>query len=556
MKSVYRLFLILVLAGLLATPALAQVPTPTPTIAEPENIVAAPNGATSQPLVFPEVVSFLLKNSFFQKIFTGFFRPKEVKVTDLNKESITLTNSVINLLPMDLQASITPAPPDKFITTGKFRICVKDPKTGEMKSKEADSYYRSGPNSDYSLMAQSGSMLSAITMPSDAISQLDFSKTYDTTEVIDKTGDCGSTDQAIAKEEKALPAIGQSLFGSNPLTITGVITAVIRALFPNSDTGNVTLDSYGQTTQTVSHGTDIAKKTVGSGSRQNGFVNVFFDSIQDPTKGNTNAQMNNDFDYQFSPPGSQTIQTAIPDMGAVKTGMESTLCMLTDSGMPNRPDGDKCNIPVLGASSLSGEPLDCSDVTAEEKKQISYPNFGTPGILDYEIPFKNTSCKLSQSDHKQKVLLCAVKDRLVTGYNQQAADNFAKYEDAIQNTVGQFMNPLMILALWIEESGASYKTSWAMGCKFMFGSGTPTKGWFGNPGDLASHLSEQMSCVNSFYDNLNAGGFRRFLCQYGDEERDKGYNCTKFTNNPVTPANLKFWYGTFSQILGSSCTIK
>jgi hypothetical protein len=95
-----------------------------------------------------------------------------------------------------------------------------------------------------------------------------------------------------------------------------------------------------------------------------------------------------------------------------------------------------------------------------------------------------------------------------------------QWDFVYQQAVSHGWNPAFVIALWIEESGASGVDAYDLGC-------------LGAP---ANNLSAQLNCLFSRpYANSS---FEEFMCQYSE---GKPAPC-QFTLNPNFPGNLEYWY--------------
>lgn len=81
-------------------------------------------------------------------------------------------------------------------------------------------------------------------------------------------------------------------------------------------------------------------------------------------------------------------------------------------------------------------------------------------------------------------------------------------------------NPVLVLAIWIEESGASGVNAYDLGIPAC------------NPNDL----EDQLNCFSKI--PYKDASFEEFMCMFAEGEH---HICT-FDNNPDFPGNLKYWY--------------
>lgn len=142
-----------------------------------------------------------------------------------------------------------------------------------------------------------------------------------------------------------------------------------------------------------------------------------------------------------------------------------------------------------------------------------------PGVLDYTIEFKNKNIVIS--DINKSRVIASVK---ASWPNSKIQENWdLVYNQAVSNN----WNPAFVIALWIEESGASGVSAYDLGCLG------------GNQNDIDS----QLDCLFNQTRSYNSGSFEQFMCMYSE---GKSAPCS-FVINPFFPANLKYWYNQLTQ---------
>ncbi|HVZ67701.1 MAG TPA: M23 family metallopeptidase [Patescibacteria group bacterium] len=137
------------------------------------------------------------------------------------------------------------------------------------------------------------------------------------------------------------------------------------------------------------------------------------------------------------------------------------------------------------------------------------------GSLDYTLPLKDVSV-LPQNVNQ-------IQDQVAA---QWPNAHLYDWDHVVDAAVRAGWNPSLILALWIEESGAQGASGYtdALGC---------------DPSNPTTDINKSLNCVfNSFraYNN-----FEDFMCVYGGDGFHKA-PCTFNTQNPNFPGNIKNWY--------------
>jgi hypothetical protein len=128
------------------------------------------------------------------------------------------------------------------------------------------------------------------------------------------------------------------------------------------------------------------------------------------------------------------------------------------------------------------------------------------------IPFRDSSVIISVLN-KEKVV-----EQVLKSWPNSKIKN--QWDFVYQQAVSHGWNPAFVIALWIEESGASGVDAYDLGCLDA----------------PANNLSAQLNCLFSRpYANSS---FEEFMCQYSE---GKPAPC-QFTLNPNFPGNLEYWY--------------
>jgi len=139
-----------------------------------------------------------------------------------------------------------------------------------------------------------------------------------------------------------------------------------------------------------------------------------------------------------------------------------------------------------------------------------------PITLDYVIDYRNPNISISQE------VKADVISRVKKSWPRTQIEE--KWDLVHQEAVSHGFNPAFVIALWIEESGASgVKNTWDLGCGF----------------GEQNNLSDQLNCLfNRFsWSTKENVSFEEFMCYYGP-----GHYPCEFSSHPNFPRNIKFWY--------------
>ncbi|NIO07243.1 MAG: hypothetical protein GTO40_04305, partial [Deltaproteobacteria bacterium] len=139
-----------------------------------------------------------------------------------------------------------------------------------------------------------------------------------------------------------------------------------------------------------------------------------------------------------------------------------------------------------------------------------------PTTLDYTIDYRNPDITTSEK---------AKAEAIAIALNSWPNTKLESHWDYVYDrAVAEGWNPAFVIALWIEESGASHLDTWDVGC-----TGAPK-----------SDLAAQLDCLFARpYANTE---FEEFMCTYSEGH----YPCV-FAINPNFPGNLKHWYDRLTQ---------
>lgn len=140
-----------------------------------------------------------------------------------------------------------------------------------------------------------------------------------------------------------------------------------------------------------------------------------------------------------------------------------------------------------------------------------------PPTLNYTIDFRNPNIGIS--DETKNYIIQLVK---IYWPNTKIE---SQWDYVYNQAVSHGWNPAFVIALWIEESGASALDAHDLGCL----------------GGERNNLSSQLDCLFSRpYANES---FEEFMCMYSEGAHAP---CT-FVINPNFPGNLKVWYDRLTQ---------
>jgi len=140
----------------------------------------------------------------------------------------------------------------------------------------------------------------------------------------------------------------------------------------------------------------------------------------------------------------------------------------------------------------------------------------SPVALDYTFDYRNPKVTISEAAKAS-----AIRIALASWPNSKIESHW----DFVYNqAVSHGWNPAFVIALWIEESGASGVYTFDLGCL----------------GADRDNLSGQLDCLFARpYANTS---FEEFMCMYSEGH----YPCL-FEINPNFPGNLKHWYDRLTQ---------
>lgn len=193
---------------------------------------------------------------------------------------------------------------------------------------------------------------------------------------------------------------------------------------------------------------------------------------------------------------------------------------------PAKGIGKKVALGLIGFLILTGVIGAIAIQTQTQQPTSPSPTTPTTTIagLDYYIPFRDSSIR--PLDIKSEV---------------KAAFSGAKLEyweePIIRRSVEAGWNPAFVLALWIEETGASHTTLEKNGGSEMPVSGNLSKGHLGCAPSQDQTINESLDCLFKGFSQYQDDQFSNFMAHYSGGSSD-----APFSNNPNFPANIKQWY--------------
>lgn len=146
--------------------------------------------------------------------------------------------------------------------------------------------------------------------------------------------------------------------------------------------------------------------------------------------------------------------------------------------------------------------------------------------LDYFIPFRDSTIK-PKSNAKQLIL------------NSWPNCQIQYFDLIISESVAHQWNPAFVLALWVEETGASTRTKKENGGSGIsaFPNGPLARGHLGCAPSKDQTIEESLQCLFKNFSNFTNEQFAQFMARYsGGPPEDP------FANNPNFPKNIRYWY--------------
>lgn len=141
--------------------------------------------------------------------------------------------------------------------------------------------------------------------------------------------------------------------------------------------------------------------------------------------------------------------------------------------------------------------------------------------LGFSINIADTSINISTTT-RARVIAAVKSSWSASKIDSPHPQNSSKllFDYVVEKAVQSGWNPALVLAIWIEESGASGVPAYDFGCEA------------GNPNDF----NQQLNCfLNLPY---RTSGFEEFMCKFAE---GSNHPCV-FERAPNFPKNLKYWY--------------
>lgn len=170
--------------------------------------------------------------------------------------------------------------------------------------------------------------------------------------------------------------------------------------------------------------------------------------------------------------------------------------------------------PLFNTSSSEATPL---------TPPLASPTTIVPG-LDYTLPLKDPST--APLDLKTEV------KQIFPGAKLEYWD-----DPIIKRSKEAGWNPALVLALWIEETGASQATLSKNGGSEIITNGALSKGHLGCAPEEDQTIDESLNCLFNFGKTYTNNQFPQFMEKYSS-----GPVGNPFGNNPFFPSTIKSWY--------------
>lgn len=152
------------------------------------------------------------------------------------------------------------------------------------------------------------------------------------------------------------------------------------------------------------------------------------------------------------------------------------------------------------------------------------PPPGTQIGLDYTLPLRDPS-----------ILPLDIKSQVLANFSGAKLEYWD--DPIIRRSIEAGWNPALVIALWIEETGASHTTLIANGGSEIPVSGKVSKGHLGCAPSEDQTIDESLDCLFKNFDRFSNDQFPQFMAAYSG-----GPASNPFANNPNFPKNLKDWY--------------
>lgn len=144
--------------------------------------------------------------------------------------------------------------------------------------------------------------------------------------------------------------------------------------------------------------------------------------------------------------------------------------------------------------------------------------------LDYTLPLRDPS-----------ILPLDIKSQVLANFSGAKLDYWD--DPIIRRSIEASWNPALVIALWIEETGASHTTLIANGGSEIPVNGRVSKGHLGCAPSEDQTIDESLDCLFRNFDRFSNDQFPQFMATYSG-----GPASNPFANNPNFPKNLKDWY--------------
>lgn len=167
----------------------------------------------------------------------------------------------------------------------------------------------------------------------------------------------------------------------------------------------------------------------------------------------------------------------------------------------------------------------------------------TASKVDYKIAIRDTSIAVAA----KRVQI--VKDLVKQSWDKSKVDEY--WDHIVERSTNEGWNTAFVLALWIEETGASHHTQieYSQGGGVRNKEGKLSTGHLGCAPGEDQTIDESLNCLNNFFNlhfpnnSYTNDQFAKFMLIYSE-----GPQGVDFTKNPNFPFSFKSWYLTLIPI--------
>lgn len=489
-------------------------------------IMQRPNSNVTEDLTKVESVILEIGNRFGIDV-SGFIVPQDntTAVPDLKNQQEWLTKSEPWLQPDAIKPDIKEDSIPKTASS-RYRLCISQTLGGK-ETKEPADIESEGTEESQEIawippLTKSGEFFNALLgRRRHPKNQLDFTRPNP---VISDPDPCGAQDKGKDQNSTNLAVAQVSAFGSSANFVTSILQQILAWFSPDDAAAR------GETPAKLTKSVVLARsEDFGcniAGCRQEEAKNAPEDrtSIHDLVE-------NGGFSQTFLPALHQNVDTPDGKTQNTYTIGSSEINLSVPWNLTNRTDEllarTQCSIlpsDLQTQYQLSGkcnpEPYSQPAGTGTCDKAY-FDQFdtagsgggtgGSAGSLPYVIPYRNTSCKLAAD---MIPIIGQFADSWIDNQGNAVVSIQSQWQN-IQTYAMQYQwNPLFIMTLWIEESGAGEhpNAGWHLGCLYGWGMNEEAI-TMPKIGQTNGDLCNQMACLFS-HPNRDPNNFERFMCSY------------------------------------------